>query len=320
MKFRCKTLIAICVLCASASLRLSAQSDPRLLGAVGLAQQGQGDSARAAVTAILNATPTTDPLYAEALYTLGRIAPNTTEMEKDMRRVAVEFASSQWADNALLQLAQLSYAAGDLAGTERSLEHLRSDYPTTDVLAPASLWAARAYFTQGNTVAGCSWLKAGIGSAGNDVELLNQLQFLNGRCQNVSDTTARKPDSTRADTTRAAPPAPTPVAPPAPAPRPDTTKAAAPATTAPAPAPRPVAAAPAGPAYTVQVASLATNAQATSVAEMLGRDGFSPHIVKDSSGAFKVRAGKFATRAEADAYARKLRSKYGPVFVVEERP
>ena len=320
MKLRYTTLIAICVLCASASLRLSAQSDPRLLGAVGLAQQGQGDSARAAVTAILNATPTTDPLYAEALYTLGRIAPNTTEMEKDMRRVAVEFASSQWADNALLQLAQLSYAAGDLPGTERSLEHLRSDYPTTDVLAAASLWAARAYFTQGNTVAGCDWLKAGIGSAGNDVELLNQLQFLNGRCQNVSDTTARKPDSTRADTTRTASPAPAPTAPPAAAPRPDTNKATAPAPAPAAPAPKPVAAAPTGPVYTVQVASLATNAQATTVAEMLGKDGFSPHIVKDPTGAFKVRAGKFATRAEADAYAKKLRSKYGPVFVVEETP
>lgn len=318
MKLRHTAMVLTIALSVAPTLRLSAQSDPRLLGAVGLAQQGQGDSARAAVTAILNATPTTDPLYAEALYTLGRIAPNTTEMEKDMRRVAVEFASSQWADNALLQLAQLSYAAGDLAGTERSLEHLRSDYPTTDVLAPASLWAARAYFTQGNTVAGCDWLKAGIGSAGNDVELLNQLQFLNGRCQNVSDTTARRPDSTRADTTRATPPAP--AAPPAPATRADTTKAVAPPPTTPAPAPKPVAAAPAGPIYTVQVASLATNAQATSVAEMLGKDGFAPHIVKDPTGAFKVRAGKFATRAEADAYAKKLRSKYGPVFVVEESP
>lgn len=307
-------VVTALLLCASAPLRLSAQSDPRLLGAVGLAQQGQGDSARAAVTRILDATPATDPLYAEALYTLGRIAPNTTEMEKDMRRVAVEFASSQWADNALLQLAQLSYAAGDLAATERSLEHLRADYPTTDVLAAASLWAARAYFTQGNTVSGCDWLKAGIGAAGNDIELLNQLQFLNGRCQGVSDTTARRADTTSADTTHPAAPAPAPTPRPAAAPRPDTAKAVTP------PAPKPAAAAPAGPVYSVQVASLGTSAQATSVAEMLGRDGFTPHVVKDSTGAFKVRAGKFATRAEADAYARKLRSKYGPVFVVEERP
>lgn len=291
-------VIGSTLLLLAAPLRLEAQSDPRLLTAVGQAQQGQGDSARAAVTALLNATPVTDPLYAEALYTLGKIAPTTAEMAKDMRRVAVEFAASPWADNALLQLAQLSYASGDLAGTERSLEKLRSDYPTTDVLAPASLWAARAYFTQGNTAAGCSWLKAGIGATGTDVELLNQLQFLNGRCANLPDSTAQKPDTTGSptrDTTRPAPATPPTV-------RTDTVKA------------------PTGPLFSVQVASLGSNAQASSVADMLTKDGFPPHIVKDADGSFKVRAGAFGTRAEAEAYARKLRAKYGAVFVVQERP
>jgi hypothetical protein len=307
MTRRPATLIATCLLCAVASAGLRAQSDPRLLTAVGLAQQGQGDSARAAVTAILNATAVTDPLYAEALYTLGRIAPNTAEMEKDMRRVAVEFAASAWADNALLQLAQLNYAAGDLASTERALEKLRSDYPTTDVLAPASLWAARAYFAQGNAAAGCDWLKAGIGAAGSDIELLNQLQFLNGRCAGVSDSAAQKGDTAppaRTDTTKPAP-APTPV-------RADSSK--------PRPAPVAAPAPPSGPVFSVQVASVGSDAQATSVAQMLTRDGFPPHIVKDADGSFKVRAGAFPTRAEADAYARKLRARYGAVFVVQERP
>ena len=53
---------------------------------------------------------------------------------------------------------------------------------------------------------------------------------------------------------------------------------------------------------------------------MLGKDGFAPHIVNEADGSRKVRAGKFATRAEAEAWARKIRVKYGQVFVVEERP
>jgi cell division septation protein DedD len=301
------------VLAVAPSRRLSAQSDPRLVGAVQLAQQGEGDSARRAVTTILNATPVSDPLYAEALYTLGKIAPTTAEMQKNMLRVAVEYASSPWADNALLQLAQLSYASGDLAAAERNLERLRSDYPASDVLAQASLWAARSYFTQGNSAAGCDWLKTGLGAVGSDVELQNQLQFLNGRCAALADTGARR-DTTKADTTRAAPAAPAQPAPAKPTPP---APAATPAPATPAkPAPAPAAA----PVWTVQVAALKTDAQATSVAEMLAKDGFKPHVVTDPDGTRKVRAGKFATRAEADAYARRLRQKYGPVFVVQETP
>lgn len=287
------TTIAVLLLFAYPTVRLSAQSDPRLLAAVAQAQQGQGDSARAAVSAILNATSTSDPLYAEALYTLGRIAANTGDMQKAMLRVAIEFAASPWADNALLQLAQLSYANGDLPGTERNLERLRNDYPNSDVLAPASLWAARAYFAQGNTVAGCSWLQAGVPAAGNNIELANQLQFLSGRCQSV-DSTAQRSDTSK---------------PPAPAPAPDTTKPAAPA--------------PSGSAattYAVQVASFKTEAQAATVKGSLAQDGYPPHVVKDADGSFKVRVGSFPTKAGATALAAKLRAKYGDVFVVEERP
>lgn len=287
MKQLHRLVVGVALLSVGASVLLSAQQDPRLVAAVALAQQGQGDSARAAVTTILNATPTSDPLYAEALYTLGRIAANTGDMQKAMLRVAIEFAGSPWADNALLQLAQMSYANGDLAGTERNLERLRNDYPTSDVLGPASLWAARAYFAQGNTAAGCGWLQGGINAAGNNLELANQLQFLNGRCQAV-DSAAQHPDTSK-------PPA-----------APDTAK--------------PAPATPASISYAVQVAAFKTEAQASTVEGMLAQDGFPPHLVKDSDGTFKVRVGNFPTKAGATAFAARLRGKYGQVFVVEERP
>ena len=48
-----------------------AQSDPRVIAAVRQAQEGSGDSARAALTRLLGATQRTDPLYAEVLYASG---------------------------------------------------------------------------------------------------------------------------------------------------------------------------------------------------------------------------------------------------------
>lgn len=290
MKSSLRVPFIVAALCAAASLPLSAQSDPRLVAAVAQAQQGQGDSARAAVARLLNSTPVSDPLYAEALFTAGRIAGNAIDMEHDMRRVAIEFSSFPWADNALLQLAELGYANGDLPGTERNLERIRSDYPRSDVLAQASLWAARAYFAQSNTAAGCSWLKAGIPAAGTNIELLNQLNFLDGRCR-LFDSTAT------ADSTKPNPPAPALA---------DTAKPA-PATSA-------------ASAWSVQVASFSTDSQARSVADRLAKAGFLPHVVKDADGSFKVRTGRFATKAEAAALARRLKGDFGSPFVVEERP
>ena len=72
---------------------LRAQDDPRLADAVRLAQDGQSDSARAAVARILAATPTTDSLYPQVLYTAGRVSGSVDEMRRQSSRVAVEFGS-----------------------------------------------------------------------------------------------------------------------------------------------------------------------------------------------------------------------------------
>jgi len=52
-----------------APVSASAQTDPRLADAVRLAQEGHSDSARAVVNGLLGATPPTDSLYPEILYT-----------------------------------------------------------------------------------------------------------------------------------------------------------------------------------------------------------------------------------------------------------
>ena len=113
---------------------LAAQSDPQLLAVVRLVQEGQGDSARAMAGRILAATPPTDPKYAEVLYTVARVAASTDDRRLHLQRIAIEYSRSDWADDALLQLAQLAYAARDPAGVVDHIQRLLADYPLSWLL------------------------------------------------------------------------------------------------------------------------------------------------------------------------------------------
>jgi hypothetical protein len=265
--------------------RLAAQSDPRLVAAVRLAQDGYGDSARAQVKKVMDATPAAQPLYAEAVYTAGLVAGTAAEMERQLQRVAVEFNGSAWSDDAILKLMQMNFARGDFAAVSRTAERLSSDYPNSEVIPQAALWAARAYFRQSNTADGCRWLADGITKADTtDIELRNGLTFLNGRCGTVAAT----------DTTR------TPVAPAA-----RDTQPAVRSTQS---------------TWSIQVASSSTTALANDAIAKLARDGFPGGYVFPEGAVFKVRVGKLPARADADALLARVRAKYSSAFVVEERP
>ncbi|HKT60035.1 MAG TPA: hypothetical protein VJQ46_08280, partial [Gemmatimonadales bacterium] len=179
--------------------RLDAQTDPRLVNAVRAAQEGQGDSARAAVQRLLDATPPTDTLYPQILYTQAMVASSAGEMRRELQRVTVEYASSDWADDALLRLVQMDYATRNYDAAARNLERLRVDFPGSPLMAQAAYWAARTYFDSNNPQAACRWLADGMAKAQSDVELQNQLGYLYQRCD-------LRPDSTMA----AAPAAPAP--------------------------------------------------------------------------------------------------------------
>ena len=72
------------VLVLGAGARVSpAQTDPRLVGAVRAAQEGRGDSARTTVDRLLAATPPTDTLYPQILYTQAMVANSAGDMRRD---------------------------------------------------------------------------------------------------------------------------------------------------------------------------------------------------------------------------------------------
>jgi DNA polymerase III subunit delta len=326
-------LSAFSVLSASPA---AAQTDPRLLDAVRQAQEGAGASARTQVRRLLAATSPTDTLYPQIIYTQAMVASDANEMRRNLQRVAVEYSSSSWADDALLRLVQLDYASGNLPGAARNLERLRLDYPGSTLLSQAAYWAARTYFDQKNPELACRWTAEGLAASSSNIELQNQLGYLDQRCAGVravasrpstdtqpglasggTDTAALPSNSSGAALPPAAgPPVATP--PPSPTPAPAQPQPATPAP--PRTEPAPVASQPAGSTsrYRVQITAVRTAASAASIAAKLKAQGLTVVTIEEG-GLFKVRVGDFATRPEAVAVLPDLKARLGgSPFVVAE--
>jgi hypothetical protein len=241
-------------------------------------------------------------------------------MRRQLQRVAVEHSSSSWAEDALLRLVQLDYATGNLDGAARNLERLRRDYPGSTLLPQTSYWAARTYFDQKNPAVACRWIADGLAASRGNVELENQLGYLNQRCPRVAldsaprapadspTTVASAPRDTifaRADSTSTM----TPVSPPKPS-QPDTTSRA--------PTARPAPTLPSGGRFRVQVTAVRTAAAADAIARKLGARGLAAVTIEEG-GLYKVRVGNYASRAEAIAALPKVKAKLGgSPFVVAE--
>lgn len=274
MKYSPLLLLALLLWPASAS----AQEDPRLVEAVRVAREGLADSARAMTARLLGSTASSAALYPEILFTIALVAASEQDRRLYLRRVAIEHSTSSWADNALLELAQLEYATGNTEGTVRLVDQLLSDFPASEVTAEAAFWGARAAFDRNDGARACAWLSTGVVAAGADVELRNQLEFLNLRCQGPA------------------------------------AQVAAPVTPAPAPAPPPpppVTRPTAGPAWYVQVAALGDRVVIDRTVEALRQMGYEPVVLPGPGALQRVVAGRFSSRALAQAEVARVRSRFG---------
>jgi cell division septation protein DedD len=301
-------------LCAASAVTLHAQTDPRLVNAVRAAQEGQGDSARAAVQRLLDATSPSDTLYPQILYTQAMVASSAGDMRRQLQRVTVEYATSDWADDALLRLVQMDYATRNFDGAARNLERLKVDFPASPLMAQAAYWAGRTYFDNNNPQAACRWLADGMAKAQNDVELQNQMGYLYQRCDLRPDSaTAQAPaDSTARDSTKP----PTPATAAAPSPAPPASASAAPPP--PSPAAAPAAAQPARTVFRVQIAAVGSRKGAEDAARKARPLGLTVVTVQQGS-LYKVRVGEYSTREAAQTAASSLKAKLGgSPFVVSE--
>jgi len=287
----------LAVLAASA-VHVEAQTDPRLADIVRAAQEGQSDSARAAVQRMLDATPPTDTLYPQILYTQAMVAGSAGEMRHLLQRVTVEYSTSDWADDALLRLVQMDYATRNFDGAARNLEKLKLDFPASSLMAQAAYWAGRTYFDNNNPQAACRWLADGMAKAQSDIELQRQLGYLYQRCDLRPDSgaMARGPaDSAPRDSAAR-------------------DSASAPPSAAPAPA----APKPARTVYRVQVAAVGSRQAADDAAKKVRPLGLTVTTVHQGS-LYKVRVGEYPTREAAQNAASSLKAKLGgSPFVISE--
>jgi len=263
----------------SPTVRLSAQTDTRLVEALRLAQSGQVDSGRAIIRRLLATLPPSDTSYPQALLAAAKVAPDAATVGSNLNRVVVEYGTSPWADDALLLLTQLYYAQRDPAQTVQAAEHLDRDYPDSPLRPRADFTAGRAYFELKNETRGCQLIQQALDGAGDDVEFKNQVSFYAARCS--APSTAASAPST--DT----------------APKPSTGS---------------------GPhAYAVQVLAVKSAAQVDDMLTRLKVMGFEARVMRDSTGYFKVRVGRYATHEEAARTQQRLKAKIGgQPFVVDE--
>lgn len=324
-----RALSILSVLSALSTFSAHAQTDPRLVEIIRNAQQGQGDSARIKVQRLLAATSPTDTLYPQIIYTQAMVSGDAGDMRRQLQRIAVEYSSSSWADDALLRLVQLDYASGNLDGAARNLERIRQDYPGSSLTPQASYWAARTYFDQKKSDLACRWLSEGMAASQGNVEVQNQLGYLNQRCAKFAGAGPAPGDSGRV---KAPPDSPAPVA----SATPDTAQVPPPGSdtlglpgSVPVPV-RPVpatgrtdtlradslAASPRTPTpasnarFRVQITAVRSQSTAQALVAKLKSRGFSPVVVEEG-GLYKVRVGEYATKADAAAALPGIKAKLG---------
>lgn len=303
-----------------------AQSDPRLVAVVRQAQEGDADSARATLGRLLQSTPATDTLYPQLLFVAALTAPTAQEMQRSLQRITVEHALTPWADDALLKLAQLEYAGGNLPGAARNLERLRSDFPASPVFGLAAVWAARSYFDMRAQQPACEWLGLGLARVRmSEPDVRDQLRFFAQRCPAAVLARYAAADSAAS---RISEPDPVPVATDAAPSTPrdtirlagrDTTRAVVPDSAA-APA-APIQTIPpvsSTPAFRVQVMAATTQAMADDALRRLRAIGLEGRIVPEG-GLLKVRAGSYATAAQARAALPRIRAEFPGAFPVLDR-
>ena len=284
-----------------------------------MVNEGRAAAGRAMVDSVLALAAPGSEAYAEALYTRASLAATVFDAERDYRRVTVEYPLSPRSGDALLRLAQLELARGDKTEARQHLGRLDHDRAAAETPPRTNLSVARAYFELGDTPHACAALSAARQTApASDVELRNQLDYAARPCPAANATTtvvAAAPVQTKKIVTENVKPAATP-APPAAVPAVPSAPASTPT---PAPAKPAASAVSSRPGFTVQVAAYNERGSADDLASKLTGRGY-PARVWGSAAPFRVRIGRYDTRAAAEAEATTLKSKQIMGFVVEAEP
>jgi len=313
--------------------------DPVFTRAQALVSDGNGAAGRALIDSMIAATPSSAPLYPQALFWRASLAANAADAESDYRHIVVDYPLAPQAEDALLRLAQLELARGDRDGALLHLRRIQRDYPHSKSLGRASYWTARVLFEKNDIPAACAANAAALSQSDPaEVELRNQIQYQGQRCPAVATASV-------AATVQPTEPAPAPAATPKvasatagqvkpadePVQRPSPSSVAndaKPSVVDPAKAAQteePHAAVDVAPAktatasavetiYSVQVAAYSHRTDAEKLASTLTNRGYAARV-DGVVAPFRVRIGRYATNGEAEEALKKIKAKHMDGFV-----
>ncbi len=333
-------LFVISVLAAAAVTTLShaqspASTEPVFLRAQEMVSDGNAAAGRAIVDSIVNATTLTSPRYPEALFWRASLAANASDAERDYRHIVVDFPLAPRAEEALLRLAQLQLSRGDRDGALAHLRRIGSDYPGGRAQARAGYWTARVLFEKNDIAAACvANARALVLASPAEIELRNQIQYLNQRCPTQAVTTlpaappTLRPPPTASDSRPTVLPSPivpsaspgktAPAVPPPVRVETPVVKVEQPVPKVDKPAPprilaeRPAASTNGG--WSVQVAAYNTRAEGEKFATTLEARGYDARV-DGTVKPFRVKIGRYSTAAEASAALAKIKAKRMDGFV-----
>jgi len=277
----------IIVALAASAAHAQSKADSVFARARQLVTSGNGAAGRVLIDSVIAATPPDAPEYGDALYWRAALAATSADAERDYRRIVVEYPLSAHSGDALLQLAQLEVARGDRAPATTHLDRFIVENPQHPERARAGLLLVRLLFEQSEVPRGCNVLRRTLSDVPDSaVETRNQLQYYSPRCAAADANPASQlPLPAAGDTTRHA---------------------------AAGPQSKPGR-------YTLQVAALAKRSDADALAKRLKARGLDVRIVGTSK-PFRVRIGRYETRAAAAAAAKQLKSKKIDAFVTDIGP
>lgn len=156
--------LGLLMVLALAAPQAAAQETGLLDQAERLADRGETQEARRALARWESDFGESAPLAlrARAWFLAGRLAEEGAEAELHYLRVIIEGSSTEYADDALLRLAQYKYVRDEYARVVEYLGRLRRDYPTSEYGPEALLWIARAAAEQGDAEHACAAAEQGL--------------------------------------------------------------------------------------------------------------------------------------------------------------
>lgn len=320
-RFLCAVVLSIAPIAAGA--QAMAGINPVYRRAQAMVNDGNAAAGRALVDSMIAVAAPGSNENAEGIYWRAVLAATAADAEMDYRRIVVDYPLSPRVDDALVRLAQLEIARGNYDGALRHLGRLAVEHPQSPARGRAGYWVARAMFDKNDIQGGCAATADALArTPEDDAELRNQIAYLNQRCVGVVLTVPAAPIAGGGVPAEAVPPSPmvtkvdsvapavTPLATGTPVRQRDTAVVTrAPGVAAPLTVDK-------DRSFSVQVAAYNVKSQADAMVSKLRKGGYEARV-DGKTAPFRVRIGRYATRAQASAVQRSLKAKLITGIVVQ---